>query len=147
MSSKTLKGLSFPLLVLILGVAGRGSDHLRPQGAADGSSVRLSARWSRSCRSQITDVPVVVNGHGEVVARVAVDVVPQVAGQVVKIHPSLVAGGFFSAGEVLVVIDPRDYELAVERGQAAVARAKVSLEREQAEAVVAREEWDELHPG
>jgi RND family efflux transporter MFP subunit len=58
-----------------------------------------------------------------------------------------VAGGFFRAGEVLVVIEPRDYELAVERAQAAVARAKVTLEREQAEAEVAREEWNGLHPG
>jgi RND family efflux transporter MFP subunit len=97
--------------------------------------------------ARISDVPVVVAGHGEVVPRVAVDVVPQVAGQVVEVHPSLVAGGFFRAGDALVVIDPRDYELALERAQAAVARAQVSLQREQAEAVVAREEWDELHPG
>ena len=95
----------------------------------------------------VTDVPVTVTGHGEVVARVAVDLIPQVAGQVVRTHRSLVAGGFFKAGEVLVAIDPRDYDLAVERAQAAVARAKVTLEREQAEAEVAREEWDGLHPG
>ena len=44
------------------------------------------------------------------------------------------------------MIDPRDYQLAVERAQAAVARAKVTLEREQAEAEVAREEWYGLHP-
>ena len=97
--------------------------------------------------ADVTEVPVTVTGHGEVVPKVSVDVVPQVAGQVVKVHPSLVAGGFFRAGDVLVVIDPRDYELAVERAQAAVARAQVALEREQAEAEVAREEWDVLHPG
>lgn len=98
-------------------------------------------------QTEVRDVAVVVSGHGEVVPRVSVDIVPQVAGQVVEAHPSLVAGGFFKAGEVLVVIDPRDYELAVERAQAAVARAKVTLEREQAEAEVAREEWYGLHPG
>ena len=95
----------------------------------------------------VTDVPVTVTGHGEVVARVAVDLIPQVAGQVVRTHRSLVAGGFFKAGEVLVAIDPRDYDLAVERAQAAVARAEVTLERERAEAEVARSEWDGLHPG
>jgi RND family efflux transporter MFP subunit len=95
---------------------------------------------------EVNDVPVVVAGHGEVVAKVAVDLVPQVAGQVVATHRSLVAGGFFKAGEVLVTIDPRDYELAVERALATVARAKVTLEREQAEAAVAREEWRGLHP-
>jgi RND family efflux transporter MFP subunit len=98
-------------------------------------------------RAGVEDVPVIIQGHGEVVPRVAVDVVPQVAGQVVEVHPSLVAGGFFRAGQPLVVIDPRDYELSVERAQAAVARSLVNLEREQAEADVAREEWNELHPG
>lgn len=91
--------------------------------------------------------PVVVTGHGEVSAKVTVDVVPQVSGTVVKVHPSLVAGGFFRAGEALVVVDPKDYELAVDRAVATVARAKVELERERAEAGVAREEWDALHPG
>jgi RND family efflux transporter MFP subunit len=95
---------------------------------------------------EVTDVPIVVEGHGEVVPRVAVDLVPQVSGKVVDVHPSLVAGGFFRSGQALVTIDPRDYELALERAQATVARAMVSLEREQAEAEVARAEWDELHP-
>jgi RND family efflux transporter MFP subunit len=145
MSNKALKGF-LPLIVLVLGVvsafilmsARKAPD--RVERPALGPLVEVSP-------AQVTDVPVVVSGHGEVVPRVAVDVVPQVAGQIVKVHPSLVAGGFFRAGDALVVIDPRDYELALERAQASVARAEVSLQREQAEAVVAREEWDELHPG
>jgi RND family efflux transporter MFP subunit len=145
MSNKVLKGF-LPLIVLALGIASavwlmsarRAPD--RVERPALGPLVEVMP-------ALLADVPVVVNGHGEVVPRVAVDVVPQVAGRIVKVHPSLVAGGFFRAGDVLVVIDPRDYELALERAQASVARAQVSLQREQAEAVVAREEWDELHPG
>jgi len=145
MSSKALK-IVIPIVVLIAGVAA---------AALLASARKAPPRVDRPALgplvevipTEVTDVPVVVTGHGEVVPRVAVDLIPQVAGQVVKIHRSLVAGGFFKAGEVLVVIDPRDYDLAVERAQAAVARAKVTLEREQAEAEVAREEWDGLHPG
>ncbi len=144
MSNKTLKGLT-PLIVLILGVAlaawivsSRKSPD-RVERPALGPLVEVMP-------AQLTDVPVMVNGHGEVVARVAVDVVPQVAGRVVQVHSSLVAGGFFRADEPLVVIDPRDYELALQRAQASVARAQVSIQREEAEAVVAREEWSELHP-
>ncbi len=144
MSSKALK-LVLPIIVVLAGVAA---------AAFLASARKAPPRVDRPplgplvevMATEITDVPVVVTGHGEVVARVSVDIVPQVAGQVVKVHPSLVAGGFFSAGEVLVVIDPRDYDLAVERAQAAVARAGVTLEREQAEAEVARAEWYELHP-
>jgi RND family efflux transporter MFP subunit len=92
-------------------------------------------------------VDVRVSGHGEVVPKVAVDVVPEIAGRVVRVHRSLVAGGFFSANEPLVEIEARDYELALERAQAAVARAEVALETQQAEADIARQEWDALHPG
>jgi RND family efflux transporter MFP subunit len=145
MSSKLLKIIA-PLVVLVVGVAAayllassrRAPD--RVERPALGPLVEVVP-------TEATSVPVIVTGHGEVVPRVAVDVVPQVTGQVVEIHPKLVAGGFFSAGEILVRIDPRDYELAVERAQAAVARSLVSLQREQAEAEVARDEWNELHPG
>jgi len=145
MSPKALK-LVIPAIVLIAGVA---------VAALIASARKAPPRVDRPplgplvdvIQTEVSDVPVVVSGHGEVVARVSVDIVPQVMGQVVGVHPSLVAGGFFKTGEVLVVIDPRDYDLAVERAQAAVARAKVTLEREEAEADVAREEWDGLHPG
>jgi RND family efflux transporter MFP subunit len=145
MSTKTLK-LVIPVVVLIVGVA---------TAVLIASARKAPPRVDRPALGplvevmeiQVTDVPVTVSGHGEVTARISVDVVPQVLGQVVRVHPSFVAGGFFRAGEVLVVIEPRDYELAVERAQAAVERAKVTLQREQAEAEVAREEWDELHPG
>ena len=50
-------------------------------------------------QAELETVPITVMGHGEVVAKIAVDVVPQVAGRVVKVHPSLVAGGFFGAKE------------------------------------------------
>jgi RND family efflux transporter MFP subunit len=88
-----------------------------------------------------------VSGHGTVRARIAVQLVPQVAGKVVETHPGLVAGGYFDAGEPLVVIEPADYELAVQRAQAAVARAEVNLQIQEAEAEVAQREWQRLHPG
>jgi len=144
MSSKALK-IVIPIVVLLAGIAA---------AAVITSARKAPPRVDRPPLGplvevlpvEVADVPVVVTGHGEVTAKVAVDIVPQVAGKVVSTHPSLVAGGFFKSGEVLIEIDPRDYELAVERAQAAVARAKVTLEREQAEAEVAREEWNGLHP-
>ncbi len=93
------------------------------------------------------DVPVTVTGQGQVGAKVAVELVPQVGGRVVFVSPSLVAGGFFRAGETLLSIESRDYELAVERARAAVARSQVVLEQQRAEADVARQEWDALNPG
>jgi len=87
-----------------------------------------------------------VTGYGSVSPKVMVDIVPEVTGRVVSIHPQLNAGGFVRAGEQLLKIDPRDYELAVQQAQAAVAEAIVQLDLEKAEAQVAREEWRQLNP-
>jgi RND family efflux transporter MFP subunit len=145
MSPKSLK-IVLPIAVLFAGIAGAvllASSRKAPprvERTAPGPLVEILA-------ASPTDVPIVVEGHGEVVAKVSVEVVPQVAGRVVEVSPSMVAGGFFKANQTLFVIEPRDYELGVDRSQAAVARAEVQLERELAEADVARQEWDELHPG
>ena len=145
MSSKTLK-IVLPIVILFAGIAGAvllASSRKAPprvERAAPGPLVEVLA-------AGLTAVPIVVEGHGEVVAKVSVEVVPQVAGRVVEVSPAMVAGGFFKANRTLFVIEPRDYELGVDRSQAAVARAEVQLERELAEANVARQEWDELNPG
>jgi len=93
------------------------------------------------------DIQMVVRGHGTVSPEIKVDLVPEVAGKVVHVHPHLKVGGFIEAGQKMLQIDPRDYELAVQQAEAAVAEAQVRLDTEKAEALVARKEWQELHPG
>jgi RND family efflux transporter MFP subunit len=92
------------------------------------------------------DIRMVVQGYGSVSPKVQVDIIPEVAGKVVYIHPELIAGGLIRANQTILRIDPRDYELAVRQAEAAVADARVQLETEQAEAQVARTEWKQLHP-
>jgi RND family efflux transporter MFP subunit len=94
----------------------------------------------------VQDIPMVIRGHGTVSPKVEVDIVPEVPGKVVYIHPELKVGGLIPAGEQILRIDPRDYELAVQQADAAVADAQVKLETEQAEAQVARSQWEQLHP-
>jgi len=73
------------------------------------------------------DIPMVVQGYGTVNPKVEVDIIPEVAGKVVYIHPELIAGGLIPAKETILRIDPRDYELAVRQAEAAVADARVLL--------------------
>lgn len=75
------------------------------------------------------------------------DLVAQVSGRIAEVSPRFGVGGEFSAGELIVRIDPRDYELAVQQAQASLAQAKVRLQMEQAEAEMAREEWNDLGTG
>jgi RND family efflux transporter MFP subunit len=96
---------------------------------------------------EVRDIPMIVRGHGTVNPKVQVDIIPEVAGKVVFVHPELKVGGFVRKDETILQIDPSDYELAVQQAEAAVAEATVRLETEQAEGDVARKEWDELNPG
>jgi len=93
------------------------------------------------------DIQMVIRGYGTVSPRVQVEIVPQVSGKVVWVNSQFKAGGFIQSGGQILKIDPRDYELAVRQANAAVAEAQVKLDLEMAEAKVAREEWQQLHPG
>ncbi|RKY07176.1 MAG: hypothetical protein DRP65_10735 [Planctomycetota bacterium] len=92
------------------------------------------------------DMEMVIRGYGTVEPKVEVQVVPQVSGRVVNCHKDFVNGGFFKAGQALITIDQRDYKLAVQNAEAAVATSRVYLDRELAEAKVARQEWQQLNP-
>lgn len=94
----------------------------------------------------VQDLPMIVRGYGTVSADVEVEIVPEVPGKVVYVNPQLKAGGLLRAKEQIIQIDPRDYELAVQQAKAAVAEAQVRLDTEKAEAEVARQEWEQLHP-
>ena len=95
----------------------------------------------------VRDIEMVVSGFGTVSPKVEVEIVPQVSGKIVSVHPEFTTGGMIPAGEVLIEIDPRDYELVVQQGQAAVAEAQVRLDIEKAEGKIALDEWEQLNPG
>jgi RND family efflux transporter MFP subunit len=56
-----------------------------------------------------------------------------------------VAGGFFRAGDVLVEIDPSDYEAALLQAEADLAGARATLADETARSDQARRDWQRLH--
>jgi len=93
------------------------------------------------------DIQMIIRGYGTVNPRLQVEIVPQVSGKVVWVNPQFKAGGFIRRGELILKIDPRDYELSLRQANAAVAEAQVMLDLEKAEAKIAKEEWQQLHPG
>ena len=88
-----------------------------------------------------------IRSHGVVSARTEIDLVPEVAGQLVELHPSLVAGGFFKLGDILVKIDARSYDHAIAEAQARIAEAERQVMMEEAQAEQARNEWHSLGEG
>jgi len=65
--------------------------------------------------------------YGSVLPRTESELIPEVSGRVIKISPSMVSGGFIRKGEILLEIDPLDYEVALEQARASLAAAKSEL--------------------
>ena len=59
-----------------------------------------------------------VASQGSVTPRTATVLVSEVAGQIVEVDDAFVNGGMFTAGDVLLRIDPRNYENQVKRARA-----------------------------
>ncbi|MEE2914176.1 MAG: efflux RND transporter periplasmic adaptor subunit [Pseudomonadota bacterium] len=89
-------------------------------------------------------VTFMVDSQGTVSARTRTTLVSEVSGQIIEVSPAFVSGGFFRKGDILVRIDPRNYQTALKRAQADVARAQTQVATESALAGYAYEDWKKL---
>nr|WP_319585006.1 efflux RND transporter periplasmic adaptor subunit [uncultured Pseudodesulfovibrio sp.] len=92
----------------------------------------------------LTDHRVVVDVMGTVTAAREIDLKSQVSGKVLEVSPDFVPGGFFAAGEPILSIDAKDYELAVKEVEAEVTEAEYDLKVEQGYQKVSAREWNLL---
>lgn len=68
----------------------------------------------------------------------------QVAGEIVQVANEFLPGGVFKQGELILQIDPEDYQLAVRKQRALLNRSKADYQLEQGRQDVARDELDIL---
>lgn len=90
------------------------------------------------------DETVVVKAYGQVEASQRVVLGAEISGSVVGIGERFVPGQQVAKGEVLVRIDPSNYEVAVETARANLAAAKAELRQEQGRQAVARGDFEVL---
>jgi len=69
---------------------------------------------------------------------------PRVGGQVVSVAPSFTPGGFVAAGDILLTIDPADYEAALQQRRSELQSARADLEMELGRQEQARRDYEEL---
>lgn len=90
---------------------------------------------------------IAINVQGEARPRYEATLAAQVAGRLVWVSPKFAEGGAFTEGETLARVDGADYQLAVVRARSQVAQAEEGLAREEAEAELARQDWQALGRG
>ena len=93
---------------------------------------------------RLQDLSLIVRSQGAVSPHTETELITQVAGEIISVAPQFAVGGFFNRGDVLMEIDPRDYEFALSRMEAEVAQARLQLAQEEQEAEIARDEWEQL---
>ncbi|MCZ6792397.1 MAG: efflux RND transporter periplasmic adaptor subunit [Planctomycetota bacterium] len=133
------------LCVLILGFAGAGAALLvaNRKTPSRGAS-RPPPPLVRVIEVQPRTLQVEIRSQGTVRPSTSSTLVPEVAGRIVEVSGAWADGAFFEEGDVLVKIDPTDYELAAIVARADVARAELRLVQEEQEAEVARREWEDV---
>lgn len=94
----------------------------------------------------VTTAPVAfsISAQGTVTPKVTTVLVSEVQGRIVEVAPAFVAGGMVRAGELLVRVEPDDYQIAVRAREAELAKASAALEEERARGRVAEREWQQI---
>tara|TARA_B110000305_G_scaffold240717_1_gene312206 strand:- start:7283 stop:8440 length:1158 start_codon:yes stop_codon:yes gene_type:complete len=135
-----------PIVVLIIG-ASVSFFIINSKEQPSSQEVEAKPRNIKAVTAESGDIQLKVLTQGSVKAKQVINIIPQVSGQITYVSPKFVAGGHFLEGEVLLRIDPRDYEVAVISAESQVAESIQRLVEEKAEAELALSEWKELGQG
>lgn len=84
------------------------------------------------------------HSQGTVRSQHYADVVSEISGKVVFVHPKLHAGQALKKGETLARLDTQDQQLALARAQASLAKAQQHLAQVMAESQQAQTDWQRL---
>jgi membrane fusion protein, multidrug efflux system len=88
-----------------------------------------------------SEVTLSVESQGTVQPRTRTTLISEVSGIVLEVSDSFIVGGSFEAGDILMRIDPTDYEVALQRAKAQLISRTALLEFEKARTAQAKKEW------
>lgn len=139
--------LAVALLVLLALIYARSPDD-GTAGAPPRPAGRVEAPppLVRIIRPQRSATVLRVEATGSVGVRNYVALTPQIGGRVVAVSPSLRSGGAFAAGEELLTVERRDFELAHDQARADVDSARANLMLQEAQSDAAKANYALLNP-
>jgi RND family efflux transporter MFP subunit len=143
MNKRLLLQILVPLLILAAGAAATLAV-LRLRKPPAVAPAQFQGPLVQILLAAPTERRIDVEAMGTVEPYRVVELASQVGGRVVATAPSLRAGGFCAADELLVAIDPSDYDLVVVQRLGDVARAELRVAQERAEAAAAVRAWQQL---
>ncbi len=128
-----------PIVVLLLAVGmAAGMYFLRPEPASQQPEIVPTPVSAMNAEEET--VLLQVHSQGTVSPLSEATVAAQVGGEILEASENLKAGRFVERGEILVKVDPTDYEAAVAEAEAALRSARTSLLQTEADAEQAIED-------
>lgn len=131
-----LKALAVVLVALFLAVM---MNVLKPEAAK--SPQPEAAIAVKTAIANAAQLEMRVESQGVVKPRTRTSLISEVSGAVLAVADAFVVGGTFKAGDMLLKVDPTDYEVAVQRAEARLISSKAQMELEKARSAQALKEW------
>jgi RND family efflux transporter MFP subunit len=130
--------LSFLIILLAVGAA-IGLYSTRPE-TKKASPVRpvplVQTDEVKPARQQVF-----VEAFGTVIPAQRITLQSEVEGRIISQHPELVPGGLIGQDEIIIQVDPSEYEMVVNEYRAELEEAMFELDLEQGRQVIAQREW------
>jgi RND family efflux transporter MFP subunit len=143
LASKVLTRVVLPLVVIGAGAFGaRMMTKMAPK--ATRTAAEAQVLLVEIVTAHPTDVAARIASSGVVEPGARVTIVPEVTGRVTRLADDLVPGGRVRKGDLLLKIDPREYELAIKQQSGQLKGAELGLEQELGRQHVAQREWEIL---
>ena len=139
----TKKQIVFPLIALTVAIAGAGI-LVSMKKAPEEKIVVEYVPLVKVENLLVGQLQLTVDSQGLVSEKQRTQIVAQVSGQVIELAQQFVQGGMVRKGDLLVRIDPSDYQANLIEAQANLASARASLQREKAQGHVAEKEWQQI---
>jgi len=138
-----LSRIALPLLVLA-GCIAVGVILIKTAPKAERRPAEPSLPVVETIRAAPQAYGVTLESQGTVSPRTQSSLISEVSGRIVSIANELRSGGFFEPGQVLLQIDPRDYDNAVTIARSELAQTRLALKEEIARGEQARQDWQRL---
>jgi RND family efflux transporter MFP subunit len=87
------------------------------------------------------DFVIPIHAEGMVLPQTKINISSEVSGKIVYVSDKFSNGGSFDKDDILIKIDPMDYQLAITRAKASVAAQVANLDLEQAKSDLAKLDW------
>lgn len=141
---KLLLRIAIPLVLLIAGYVTMISLEKAEEKPSSGRPTTRTLPLAEVIDLSLQNFQVKLTAQGVTRPRNATALTPRVAGRVLVINENFDVGAFFKKGDVLLKLDPADFEAALAGAEAQLARSEAAIAQEVARAEQAELEWQDL---